>query len=166
MCEIPNKDTENLKLLPCLSVAKRGYASKRWHGGKPFDVFYIGRNPSANARLLPRLPDAASVGCELHVRQPLALSFVNIRAFRLRFLSARTRHNLICLVFGKKFNIISALFDHQTPTLPQKIDSREGCCWCKKGLVHEYSKMNFYLKEPSFAPCFRPFLVKCGAIWC
>ena len=32
MCEIPNKDTENLKLLPCLSVAKRGYASKRWPG--------------------------------------------------------------------------------------------------------------------------------------
>ncbi len=53
--------------------------------GKPFDVLNIGRNPSANARLLPRLPDAASVGCELHVRQPLALAVVNIRAFRLRF---------------------------------------------------------------------------------
>ena len=134
--------------------------------GKPFDVFYIGRNPSADARLLLRLPDAASVGCELHVRQPLALAFVNIRAFRLRFLSACTRLNLLCLVFGKNFNIMSALFVHQPFTLPQKIDSREGCCWCKKGLVHEYSKMNFYLKEPSFAPYFRPFLAKCGAIWC
>jgi len=134
--------------------------------GKPFDVLYIGRNPSANARLLLCLPDAASVGCELHVRQPLALAVVNIRAFRLRFLCACTWHNLRCLIFSKNFNIMSALFAHQPFTLPQKIDSREGCCWCKKGLVHEYSKMNFYLKEPSFAPYFRPFLAKCGAIWC
>ena len=134
--------------------------------GEPFDALYIGWNPSANARLLPRLPDAASVGCELHARQPLALAVVNLPAFRLRFLFACTRHNLLCLVFGKNFNIISALFDHQTPTLPQKIDSREGCCWCKKRLVHEYSKMNFYLKEPSFAPYFGPFLAEYGAICC
>jgi len=134
--------------------------------GKPFDVFYIVRNPSVDARLLLRLHDAASVGCELHVRQPLALAVVNIRAFRRRFLFARTRHNLLCLIFNKNFNIMSALFVHQPFTLPQKIDSREGCCWCKKGLVHEHYKMNFYLKEPPFAPCFRPFLAKCGAIWC
>ena len=80
--------------------------------GEPFDVRYIGRNPSADARLLLRLPDSASVGCELHARQPLALSVVNIRAFRLRFLFARTRHNLLCLVFGKIFNIMSAFFVH------------------------------------------------------
>ena len=134
--------------------------------GKPFDVFYIGRNTSADARLLLRLPDAASVDCELHARQPLALAVVNIRAFRFHCLCARTRHDLLCLVFGKKFNVMSALFAHQPFILSQKIDSREGCCWCKKGLVYEYSKMNFYLKEPSFAPCFRPFLAKCGAIWC
>ena len=133
---------------------------------KPFDVFYMGRNTSADARLLLRLLDAASVGCELHVRQPLALAVVNIRAFRRRFLCACTRHSLRCLIFSKNFNIISALFVHQPFTLPQKIDSREGCCWCKKGLVHEHYKMNFYLKEPPFAPCFRPFLAKCGAIWC
>ena len=134
--------------------------------GKPFDALYIGWNPSANARLLLRLPDAASVGCELHARQPLALAVVNIRACRRRFLFACTRHNLLCLVFGKKFNTMSALFAHQPFILSQKIDSREGCCWCKKRLVHEYSKMNFYLKELPFAPCFRPILAKCGAIWC
>ena len=133
---------------------------------KLFNVFSTSRTPSANARLLLRLPDAASVGCELHARQPLVLAVVNIRAFRLRFLSARKRHNLLCLIFGKNFNIMSALFDHQTPTLPQKIDSREGCCWCKKRLVHEHYRMNFYLKKLPFAPYFRPFLAKCGAIWC
>ena len=94
--------------------------------GKPFDVRYIGRNPSADAQLLLRLPDVVAVGCELHVRQPLALAVVNIRAFRLRFLFARTRHNLLCLVFGKNFNTMSALFVHQSLTLPQKNDSREG----------------------------------------
>ncbi len=31
-----------------------------------------------------------------------------------------------CLVFSKNFNIMSALFVHQSPTLPQKIDSRKG----------------------------------------
>ena len=52
--------------------------------GKPFDVRYIGRNPSADAQLLLRLHDAASVDCELHARQPLALAVVNIRACRRR----------------------------------------------------------------------------------
>ena len=32
----------------------------------------------------------------------------------------------ICLLFSKKFNIMSTLFIHQSRNLPQKIDSREG----------------------------------------
>ena len=31
-----------------------------------------------------------------------------------------------CQLSSKKFNIVSALFIHQSPTLAQKIDSREG----------------------------------------
>ena len=38
---------------------------------------------------------------------------------------------------SKKFNIKRALFVHQPPTLPQKIDSREGLFGCKIGLVCE-----------------------------
>ena len=34
--------------------------------------------------------------------------------------------NLFCLVFGRKFNIMGALIVHQSLTLPQKNDSREG----------------------------------------
>ena len=34
--------------------------------------------------------------------------------------------DLICNIFNVKFNIMSALFVHQLPTRPQKIDSREG----------------------------------------
>jgi len=41
--------------------------------------------------------------------------------------------HLFCLVFSKKFNIMSALSAHQAHTLPQKIDSREGCFDAKKG---------------------------------
>ena len=32
----------------------------------------------------------------------------------------------ICQLFSERFNIISTLSGHQSPTLPQKIDSREG----------------------------------------
>jgi len=31
-----------------------------------------------------------------------------------------------CQLFSVNFNIMTALFVHQSPTLPQKIDSREG----------------------------------------
>ena len=74
--------------------------------------------------------------------------------------------NRFCLVFSKKFNIMSALSAHQSLTLPQKIDSREGLFWCKKGVVCAYGKMNFYLKEPPFAPFSELFGAKCSAFWC
>ena len=32
----------------------------------------------------------------------------------------------LCQLFSVNFNIMTALFVHQSPTLPQKIDSREG----------------------------------------
>ena len=95
---------------------------------KAFHVSSTSRNPFANALFLLRLHAAVAVGCELHAQQPLVLAVVNLPAFRLRFLFARTRLNLFCLVFGTKFNILSALFVRQSFTLPQKNDSREGCC--------------------------------------
>jgi len=76
------------------------------------------------------LHDAVSVGREQHALQPLALLVVNVPAFRRRCLYARTQHSLFCPVFSKKFNIIAALFIHQSPALPQKIDSRGGLFWC------------------------------------
>gem|GEM_PF-589386 len=41
------------------------------------------------------------------------------------------QHNRFCLVFSKDFNIMSGLSVHQPPTVPQKIDSREGLFHCK-----------------------------------
>ena len=74
-----------------------------------------------------------------------------------------TWHNRFCLVFSKKFNILSALSAHQPPTLPQIIDSREGWFWGKIGLACACGKMNFYLKETPFTPFFGLFVVKWSA---
>ena len=58
---------------------------------------------------------------------------------------------------------MSALSVHQSSTLPQKIDSREGLFWCKKGLYRDVGKMNIYLNKPPFAPAFVRFAAKCKA---
>ena len=60
---------------------------------------------------------------------------------------------------------MSILFAHQSPTLPQKIDSREGLFRCKKRLACGCNKMNIYLNKPLFAPNFGLFAAKCSAIW-
>ena len=59
---------------------------------------------------------------------------------------------------------MSTLFVHQSPTLPQKIDSREGWFWCKKGVVANADKMNIYVKQPTFTPVFGLFVAKYSAI--
>ena len=59
---------------------------------------------------------------------------------------------------------MSAIFIHQTPTLPQKIDSREGLFRCKKGVVVSAGKMNIYLEKPLIVPNWGLFAAKCIAI--
>ena len=61
---------------------------------------------------------------------------------------------------------MSALFAHQSPTLPQKIDSREGLFWCKKGLHGDVDKMNIYLNKLPFTPFLGLFKAKYSAFWC
>ena len=73
---------------------------------------------------------------------------------------------VFCLVFSKKFNIMSALFVHQSLTLPQKIDSREGLFRCKKGLASECGKMNINSKRPPLTPLLELFGAKYSAICC
>ena len=85
---------------------------------------------------------------------------------RCRWARACTQRNCFCLVFGKKFNIMSTIFVHQSPTLSQKIDSREGLFWCKKGAVVHAGKMNFYLRWTPPPPVFGPFPAKWSAFWC
>ena len=61
---------------------------------------------------------------------------------------------------------MSALFLHQPPTLPKKIDSREGSFWRKKGSACACGIMNIYYKQPPFAPVLGLFAAKYSAIWC
>ena len=74
------------------------------------------------------------------------------------------RIDYFCLFFRVKFNMKSALFVRQLPTLPQKIDSREGLFRCKNGVVLGCGRMNIYYNKPPFVPTFGLFLAKCGAI--
>ena len=61
---------------------------------------------------------------------------------------------------------MSAFFVHQSFTLPQKIDSRGGLFWCKKGAVVYVNKMNFYLKRPPLTLVLGRFAAKCSVFWC
>ena len=110
------------------------------------------RKLTVDGRLLLRFHDAVSVGRWLHALQPLTLAVVSARALGVVEHARVYSTTVFCLVFGKKFNIMSAIFVHQSLTLPQKIDSHEGWFWCKKWVVCAYGKMNIYFKEPPFAP--------------
>ena len=110
--------------------------------------------------------DAVPVACEQHALQPLALAAASASVFLTVAHSCGFTASLTCLIFSKKFNIISALFVHQSLTLPQKIDSREGLFWCKKGWHATVGKMYFYLRRPPFAPLSELFAAKWSAFWC
>jgi len=78
----------------------------------------------ANGRLLLRFLAAVIVVREQPALQPLALVVANLHVFRVVAHSRVFTTRWLCLIFGKNFNTMSALFVHQSPTLPQKNDSR------------------------------------------
>ena len=52
---------------------------------------------------------------------------INSFAYPLAFLlTCQPVNPKLCQLLSVNFNIVSALSAHQSPTLPQKIDSREG----------------------------------------
>ena len=155
----------NLKSRPlCLwqNVIMYQMATER----KTFNTFLYKLKTSCQWRVTSAFPWFSSRWCVQHALQPLALAAVSVRAACGRYPRACMQYHPFCLVIGRKFNTKCALFLHQPPTLPQKIDSREGWFWCKKGLAYEYDKMNFYLKETAFAPVFGLFAAKHSACWC
>jgi len=94
---------------------------------KAFHTSFTSRKLPVDGRLLLHLPDAACVSCALHTMQPLAPRGSKHTCSLFCCSCALTWHSHLCLVFGKKFNTLTALFAHQPPASPQKIDSREGC---------------------------------------
>ena len=117
-------------------------------------------------QLLPPFHGAVPVVCEQHALQPLALAATSVCVFLAIAHSRVFTTSSFCLVFSKEFNIISTLFVHQSLTLPQKIDSREGLFWCKKRWHATVGKMYFYLRRPPFAPLSELFAAKFSAFWC
>ena len=91
-----------------------------------FSAVSTSSKPPVNGRFLLPFHDAVLVVREQHALQPLALVVASVHVFRAVVHSRLFTANLFCLVSGKDFNIMSALFAHQSLTLPQKIDSREG----------------------------------------
>ena len=165
MYEVPHKDTMKYEILPHLSVAKRGYGSKR----DRTEVIQCGLHKLKTACRWP-LTSAFASCC---LRCPWAACPATARAGRRkRMCFPCCCHAYIygiiafCLVFSKDFNIMSALFIHQLPTLPRKNDSRKGLFWCKIGLTCACCKMNFYLKRPPFTPVSGLFAAKWRAFWC
>ncbi|RKW57911.1 MAG: hypothetical protein D8H98_12165 [Prevotella sp.] len=67
-----------------------------------------------------------SVGRAQHALQPLTLTAVSVCVFRAVAHARVYGIIFFCMVFSKKFNIMSALSVHQPFTLPQKNDSRAG----------------------------------------
>ena len=91
-----------------------------------FNAVSTSRKPLVNDRLLLPSHAAVLVAREQHALQPLALAVASVHVFCAVVHSRLFTVNLLCLVYGKNFNIMSALFVHQSLTLPQKIDSRGG----------------------------------------
>ena len=68
---------------------------------------------------------------------------------------------------------MSAFFVNQPPTLPQKIDSREGCFGANRGLHVDAAKRIFIKKHRHLHPFLATLLLnvvrfgaKCSAFWC
>ena len=162
MCNVPDKDTIKSEIMHHLSVAKRGQVSKS-NRAELFNAVFTSWKPLVNGRLLQRFHGAASVGHEQAAPQQLALVVASVRAYRSVAHSRVFTKHWFCLVFSKESNIVSVLSAHQSLSLPQKIDSREGLFWCKKGLVCACGRMNFYLNKPPLAPVLRLFAAKWSA---
>ena len=64
--------------------------------------------------------------CLLNALQPLAQAVVSAHVLCAVAYARVCGIIAFCLFFGKIFNIVSALFVHQLPPLPQIIDSRGG----------------------------------------
>ena len=125
MHDVPNKGTIKHEIMPHLFAAKRGYDPKKMIGRKLFNAVFTSRKPLVDGLLLLRFHDVVAVVREQHALQPLAPAAANVCVFLAVAHSCGFTESLFCLVFSKKFNIISVLFVHQPLTLPQKTDSRE-----------------------------------------
>ena len=166
MHEVPNYEVRlSLKLCPiCLG---KTWLCFRKRPGWSYSIRSLQvESLAANGRLFLRLHGVVSVGRGQHALQPFALAVASTRILCAVAHSRVYAAYSFCLTFSADFNIMSALFVHQSFTLPQKIDSRGGLFWCQKGAVVHADKMNFYLKRPPLTLVLGRFAAKCSVFWC
>ena len=159
MYEVQDKGMKNLNFC-CICLWQNVVMPQTATRGRSFNVFSTSQKTGCRWQITSAFPWCC-------LRWPLAACPATPHAagckrtcIRCRCIRACTQRNCFCLVFGKKFNIVSAIFVHQSLTLPQKNDSREGWFWCKKRVVCAYGKMNIYFKEPPFTPFSELFATK------
>jgi len=110
-----------------LSVAKRGYASNSDQAEVIQCRSLQARKPTVDGRLLLRFHDAISVGRGLHALQPLTLPVVSVRTLSVDARARVRRYDCFCLVFGKKFNIMSTFsFTNRSPCRKKTILAKVG----------------------------------------
>ena len=140
---------------------------------KLFNVFSTSWKLVANGRLFLCLHNAVSVSRGQNALQPFALAVVSVHAFRHRCLCMRTQHNLLCLVFSKKFNIMSALLANNRPPCRKKSILAKVRFDAKRGLACEWVKWIFIWRHRHLHPFWGDlplngvrFDAKCSAFWC
>ena len=166
MHKVPDKDTLKSKIPLHLSAAKHSYASKNGLMEVAVQWTLHRLKTSCRYQITSAFPCCRFRRPWAACPEPLALAVVSVCFFRAVTAAYVYGTIAFCLVFSKNFNIISALSARQSPTLPQKIDSRGGLFRCKKGVHVNVGKMNFYLKRPSFAPLSEIFGARFSAFWC
>ena len=132
MHEVPGQDGMKSEIMPHLPVSKRGYALKSGWA----EVIQCSLHKQKTACRWPitsRFHDVVAVVREQHALQPLALAAASVSVFLAVAHSRVFTTSLFCLVFSKKFNIISTLFVHQSLTLPQKPILAKVCFDAKRG---------------------------------
>ena len=82
MYEVPGKNTIKFEILPPFVCLKTWLFLKEATRQKSFHVFSTSWKLAVDGKLLLRFYEAASVGCEQHALQPLALAVVGVNVFR------------------------------------------------------------------------------------
>ena len=140
MYAVLDKDTMKSEILLHLPVAKRGYASKS-NLLKAFQCILYKLKKSLQWHIMRKKSRLLFYVSYVLMSEWAYLCQNTIRRTINPFTCQPVN---FCKFFSKKFNTKSGLFIHQLPTLPQKIDSREGLFRCRKGLACPCGRMNIY----------------------
>ena len=126
---------------------------------KLFNAVSTSRKLPVIGRLLLPFHDAVLVVHGQHGLQPLALAVASLHFFSFVAHSRLFTVNLFCLVFDNRFNIMTALFVNQSPSVPQKNRFSRRFVLMLKRVSMCMRQNEFLFKQTAICSCFE-------AIWC